>query len=152
MPNAGSSGSPFQAATKAATTLVNGATLFTITGGPIMIVGLQLQCATANDATASTVQFSSTPTLGSAKTLSAASATLASATAGTTVNMNQTSLATAPDIVTGANGGVAIGPNIGNYMTVSAGTITIVVGVGSTTGTWSAFIAYIPMAKGVNVV
>lgn len=144
-------GTFLQAAKKAATTLVNGATLFTIAGGPIQIVALQLQCATANDATASTVQFSSTPTLGSAKTISAASATLASATIGTTVNLNSTSLATAPDIVTGGNGGVAIGANVANYITVSAGTITAVVGVGSTTGTWAAFIAYIPMAPNVTV-
>lgn len=138
-------------ATKAATTLVNGATLFTIAGGPIMIVGLQLQCATANDGTASTVQFSSTPTLGSAKTLSNPSASLASATVGTTCTMNQTTLATAPDLVTGANGGVAIGANVANYMTVSAGTITIVVATGSTTGTWSANLAYIPLGKAVTV-
>lgn len=144
-------GSFLPAAKKAATTLVNGATLFTITGGPIQIVALQLQCATANDGTASTVQFSSTPTLGSAKTLSGASASLASAAAGATVNLNPTALTTAPDLVTGANGGANLGANVANYITVSAGTITIVVGTGSTTGTWAAFIAYIPMAPNVTV-
>lgn len=147
-----SNGIYWPAARKPATTLVNGATLFTITGGPIQIIAMQLQCATANDATASTVQFSSTPTLGSAKTISGASASLANATAGTTVNLNPTALTTAPDIVTGANGGVALGANVANYITVSAGTITLVVGVGSTTGTWAGFIAYIPMAPGVTVV
>jgi hypothetical protein len=35
---------------------------------------------------------------------------------------------------------------------VPAGTITAVVGVGSTTGTWTHFIRYRPLAKGVTVV
>ena len=131
--------------------MVNGNTLFTIANGPIQILALQSVCITANDATASTLQYSSSPTVGSAKTISAASATLANATAGSTVTLNQTSLATAPDIVTAANGGVAILPNVANNMIVQAGTITAVIGVGSTTGTWKHYIRFRPLAPGVTV-
>ena len=137
--------------TSATAVMVNGNTLFTIAGGPIAILFLQSVCIASNDATASTLQYSSSPTVGSAKTISAASASLASATAGTTVTMNQTSLATAPDIVTAANGGVPIGANVANNIIVQAGTITAVIGVGSTTGTWKHYIAYVPLAPGVTV-
>lgn len=131
--------------------MVNGNTIFTIAGGPIQVVALQSVCITANDVTASTAQYSSTPTIGSAKTISGASASLASATAGTTMTMNQTSLATAPDLVTAANGGVAIGANVANQMIVQAGTLTVVIGVGSTTGTWKHYIRYRPLAAGITV-
>ena len=131
--------------------MVNADTLFTITGGPIIIYGIVSICITANDATASTLQYQANPTVGSAKTISAATASLASATAGSTVSLNQTSLATAPDIVTAANGGVAIQPNVANRMIVPAGTIKAVVGVGSTTGTWQHFLSYAPLAPGVTI-
>ena len=134
-----------------AATMVNGNTVFTITGGPIEILDLQSVCISANDVTASTLQWQSNPTVGSVKTLSAASATLASATAGSTMTMNQTSLATAPDIVTAANGGVVIQPNVANRMIVQAGTITMVIGTGSTTGTWSHYIRYRPLAPNAVV-
>ena len=126
--------------------MVNGNTIFTITGGPLIIIDLLSVCVTANDATASTLQYSSTPTVGSAKTISAASASLASATAGTTVRLNPTSLATAPDIVTAANGGVQIGAAVANRIIVKNGTITIVIGVGSTTGTWKHYLRYKPLS------
>lgn len=131
--------------------MVNGNTIFTITGGPIIIVDLLSVCVTANDGTASTLQYSSTPTVGSAKTISAASASLASATAGTTVKLNQTSLATAPDIVTAANGGVQIGANVANRIVVKDGTITMVIGVGSTTGTWKHILRYVPLSPSAAV-
>lgn len=131
--------------------MVNADTIFTIANGPVMILALQSICVTVNDATASTMQYQSNPTVGSAATISAASASLASATAGTTVTMNQTSLATAPDIVTAANGGVALGANVANMIIVQPGTIKVVIGVGSTTGTWKHNIAYFPLAPGATV-
>ena len=138
-------------AVTATAVMTNGNTIFTIANGPIAILYLQSVCISANDATATTLQYSSSPTVGSAKTISAASASLASATAGTTVTMNQTSLATAPDIVTAANGGVPIGANVANKMIVQAGTITMVIATGPTTGTWKHFICYTPLAPGVTV-
>lgn len=135
----------------AAAVMVNGNTIFTINGGPIRIEELFSVCVTANDVTGSTLQWSSTPTVGSAKTISAASATLASATAGTTIRLNPTSLATAPDIVTAANGGVALGANVSNRIIVKNGTITMVIGTGSTTGTWKHYLRFMPLAAGTVV-
>lgn len=131
--------------------MVNGDVLFTIAGGPIQILNLMSTCITANDTTASTLQFNSTPNYGSAKTFSAASATLASATIGTTVLLTPTALTTAPTIITGANGGVQLGLVAQNHITILEGTITIVIGVGSTTGTWRHSIVYLPMAPGVTI-
>lgn len=139
-------------ADKAAATLVNGTTIFTIANGSIMIDELIAYCKTANDTTASTLQFSSTPTLGSATTFSGASASLASAAAGAVVRLNPTALSTAPDLVAAASGGVSLGASVGNRIIVHAGIITIVVGVGSTTGTWEFHLRYFPLAKGVTVV
>jgi hypothetical protein len=139
--------------TQSATTavMVNGNTLFTVGGGPIQILALQSVCVTVNDATASTLQYQSAPTVGTATTISGATATLASATAGTTVTLNATALTTAPDIVVDTNGGVILGANVSNRIIVQAGTIKAVIGVGSTTGTWKHYISYIPLAPGVTV-
>ena len=132
-------------------TMVNGQTIFTISGGPIQILNLMSTCITANDATASTLQYNSTPTYGSAKTFSGASASLANATVGTTAILTPTALTTAPTIITGANGGVQLGLVAQNHITILEGTITIVIGVGSTTGTWRHSLYFVPMAPGVTV-
>ena len=131
--------------------MVNGDVIFTISGGPIQILNLMSTCITADDTTASTLQYSSTPTYGSAKAISAASATLASATVGTTAMLTPTALTTAPTLVTGANGGVQLGLVAQNHITVLEGTITIVIGVGSTTGKWRHSLYFVPMAPGVTV-
>ena len=136
-------------AVKAAATMTNGQTLFTVGGGPIRILSLVSLCVTANDGTASTLQYSITPTTGAgAQTISAASASLASAAAGASVTLAGTALSTAA--LLNANG-----PNlIANPGTVFCpiGTITAVIGVGSTTGTWSHYIRYEPLTTGVTVV
>ena len=140
-------------AVSATAVMVNGDTLFTITGGPIAILALQSVCITANNGTASTLQYQSNPTVGSAATISGASASLASATAGSTVTMNPGTvlpLTTAPDLVTAANGGVEVLLDAEKIL-VQAGTIKAVIGVGSTTGTWRHYIAYVPLAPGVTV-
>jgi len=139
------------AATSATAVMVNGDTLFTVSGGPIAIVQLESVCITANNGTASTLQYQSAPTVGSAATISGASASLANATAGSTVILNATALTTAPDIVAAAAGGVQLGANVANNIVVQAGTIKAVIGVGSTTGTWKHYIAYYPLAPGVTV-
>lgn len=134
-------------ALKAAATMTNGQTLFTVAGGPIVIIALVSICVTGNDATASTLQYSATPTSGSAQTISAASSSLANATAGGSVTLAGTALSTAA--LYNANGPNLIA-NPGAIM-VPAGTITAVVGVGSTTGTWRHYIRYRPLATGVTV-
>jgi len=133
----------FQSAT---VVLVNGMTLFTITGGPIQIRELMAVCVSANDATASTLQWQSVPTVGTAATISGATATLASATAGTTVLLTPTALTTAPTIVAASAGGVQLGLVAQNRIIVKNGTIKAVIGVGSTTGTWYHLIRYKPLS------
>ena len=131
---------------KDAAVLVNGTTIFTVVGGPILIEQIVAVCVTANDATASTVQFSADGTDGAATTISGASASLASAAAGTVVATVPGTLATAPVLYT--NGiGIAGTVNI----IVPAGVITTVVGVGSTTGTWKLSMRYRPLVAGVQV-
>jgi hypothetical protein len=132
--------------TKDAATLVNGTTVFTITGGPILIDQICAVCVTANDATASTLQFSADGTDGAATTITGASAALTSAAAGTVVATVPGTLATAPAVY--ANG-VGITGSIS--IIVPAGVITTVVGVGSTTGTWKLVMRYRPLSAGVQV-
>ena len=136
----GAVGTP-QYSTSATATMVNGNTIFTVAGGPILIQGLISTCITANNGTASTLQYSVTPTTSAgAQTISAASASLASAAAGATVSLQGTALSTAA--LLGANG-----PNVGMSTPIycPVGTITMVIGVGSTTGTWSHTICYWPL-------
>jgi hypothetical protein len=132
----------------AAAVMTNGLSLFTIAGGPIEILELLSICVTADGATASTLQYSSSGTLGATtQTISGASASLANAAAGTSVIAQLTALATAPIVNTN---GAGISATPGGII-VPAGSLTAVVGVGSTTGTWAHYLRYRPLAKGVTV-
>lgn len=131
---------------KNAAVLMNGTTIFTIAGGPIIIEEILAICVTANNATASTLQFSADGTDGAATTITGASATLASAAVGTIVATVPGTLTTAPAIYVN---GVGIAGTVG--IIVPAGVITTVVGVGSTTGTWQLQMRYRPVVAGVVV-
>ncbi len=134
-------------AVKSAATMVNGQTIFTVSGAPILIFGLVSVCVTANNGTASTLQYSVTPTIGAgAQTISAASGSLASAAPGASVSLVGTALSTAASL--NANG-----PNLGMTAPIfcPVGTITMVVGVGSTTGTWEHRIYYWALGNGALV-
>jgi hypothetical protein len=120
--------------------MVNGDVIFTIEGGPIAITGLHSVCITANGATASTVQYSHNPTDGAATTFSGASASLANAAAGASVTLLGTALTTAPTVT--ANGACLAQTR---EIIVQPGVITVVVGTGSTTGTWKHNIRYRPL-------
>jgi|GEM_PF-1735618 len=128
--------------------MTNGDTIFTIAGGPIEIMELVSECITLNDATASTLQYSADPTVGAATTFSGASGSLANAAAGSGVVLNQTALATAPDLVDPL---VCLSGVNARGIIVGAGIITIVIGVGTTTGTWKHFLRYRPLGRGVTV-
>ena len=133
-------------AVSAGAVMVNGNTLFTVSGGPILVTGLVSVCLTANDATASTLQYRSVPTSGSAQTISNASGSLANAAAGATVSLLGTALTTAANLsANGANLGMTA------PMVIPAGTIAAVIGVGSTTGTWRHYLRYQPLGPGVRV-
>lgn len=140
---------PAETATKV---IVNADILFTVSGGPVAIEIYEAECITANDITASTLQLQSVPTVGTATTITGASTSLASATAGTTVLMNPTALSTAPTIVAAAAGGVQLGANVANRIIVQPGTIKAVVGIGSTTGTWKHRLVYTPLSPNSFVV
>lgn len=131
---------------RGAATLVDGTTVFTVTNGPILIKQIIAVCKTANNATASTLQFSADGTDGSAATITGASASLANAAAGTIVATVPGTLATAPALY--ANG-VGIAGTVG--IIVPAGIITTTVGVGSTTGTWQLIIRYESLGGDVEV-
>jgi hypothetical protein len=134
--------------TTTASVMSNALTVFTIAGGPIQIIEIVSQCVTANNTTASTLQWTSSGTLGTTTgTITGASATLASAVIGTTVALQGTALSTAP--VINANG-VNIAA-VGTAIIVPAGTLSLTIGVGSTTGTWNHYLRYKPLAKGVTV-
>lgn len=135
----------------AAKVMVNADVVFTITNGPVLIDEIISICIAANNGAASTMQWQSAPTVGSAATISGASASLASATAGTSVRLSPTALSTAPVIVAASAGGVQLGTNVSNRIIIMAGTIKLVIGVGSTTGTWQHYLRYYPLAPGVTV-
>ena len=138
-------------AVKASAVMVNAQTAFTITGGPILLVDLLSECVTANDITPATLQWQSNPTVGSATTISGATTTLASLAAGSTIRLAPTALSTAPVIALAAAGGVQLGTNVSNYITLQPGTLKMVIAVGSTTGTWKHYLRYRPLATEVTV-
>jgi hypothetical protein len=132
-------------AVSATAVMVNGDTIFTVTGD-IMVLSLISECVTNNGVTASTVQYQSVPTVGAAATFSAASASLANALVGATLSLKADALIDPPYLsASGANIGIA------RPMFIPAGTIKIVVGVGSTVGTWKHYIRYRPLEPGATV-
>ena len=138
-------------AVKPAAVMVDDQIAFTIAGGPIQILELLSECITTNDTTASTLQWRSNPTVGTEATISGATTTLASIAAGATIRLSPTALSTAPVIALAAAGGVQLGTDVANRITVQPGTIQMVIGVGSTTGTWKHFLRYKPLGTGVTV-
>lgn len=135
-------------AVSGAAVMSNNLVVFNIAGGPLEILALESICQTANDATASTLQWTATGTLGATSaTITGATATLANAVIGTNVAAQLTALATAP--VINANG-VNILATPGGIV-IPAGTLKLTIGVGSTTGTWKHYLRYRPLATGVSV-
>lgn len=142
-----STNNTYIAKSAAAKVMVNADILFTIVGD-VRILGLHSECITANDTTASTLQYSIT-TAGGSTTISGASASLASAAAGVTAIWDGTNLATAPALTSATGVGLAT-PTKG--VRSPAGTITAVIGVGSTTGTWVHYVSYLPLEANAYIV
>jgi hypothetical protein len=128
--------------------MVNGDTLFNITGD-VLIYALVSECYTANNATASTLQYSITNNdSATAQTISAASATLASKAPKTSVLAQLGALTNAP-VISNASG-VGAFP----WGAIRAGgnsILTSVIGVGSTTGTWKHYVRYEPLEDGATI-
>lgn len=130
-------------AEKAAAVITDGQVLFTVSGGPVAFKQIIGVCVTDNDATASTVRFVHTPTVGTATNICAASASLASSVAGATVAFGAAAVANTPNVsatgyqnISDANAGL-----------ITEGTISVTVGVGPTTGTWKWVLVYEPLSN-----
>lgn len=126
--------------------MVNADALFTAVGD-VQIRSLWSECYTANNATASTLQYQITPTVGTASTISGATTTLASAIAGTVVVMDGATLAAVPTITAS---GVALNTTARGVI-FKSGVLKTVIGVGSTTGTWKHYIKWEPLEEGAYV-
>ena len=126
--------------------MVNGDTIFNVVGD-IQIVGLVSECYIDNGATASTLQYSVTTARSQTQTISGASASLANAIAGTTVSIDGSALSTAPNL---SVSGVGL-DQTARGIRCPTGAIKVVVGVGSTTGTWKHYIRYEPLEYGAYV-
>lgn len=139
-------GNPNQVCLTGAKAMVNGDVVFTA-HGDVHIIDLYSECMTNNDATASTMQWKSNPTTGAAATFSGASASLASQVAGARVTLLPTALTTAP-VITAS--GAALGGNAAGLYAPD-GTVSLVIGTGSTVGTWRHHMLYIPLTPGAYV-
>lgn len=141
-----------QVTVSGAAILANGTTVFTVAGGFIRITDLFSVNVVDSDSAASTIQWSADGTLGSAVTISAASASVASVAPGGIVNCNFTTINTAPVI---AADGVALqGPttSTGGSVIVPAGIISLVIGgADGTTSTFKHIMRWIPLGPGVTV-
>lgn len=139
-----------KAVVTSAAVMVNGTDAFTIAGGPIVALDLISVCVTANNATASTLQWQADGTDGSSATFTGASASLANLAAGNIVATLFTVTTTAPAIYT--NGvGISRAATTAAGMIIPAGIIEMVIGTGSTTGTWRHYLRYRPLGPNITV-
>lgn len=132
--------------------LTNGTTVFTIAGGFIRITDLFSVNVVDSDSAAATIQWSADGTLGSATTITAASASVASVAPGGIVNCDFTTINTAPVIA--ANGVALQGPttSTGGSVIIPAGILKMVIGgADTTTSTFKHVMRWIPLAPGVSV-
>ena len=129
--------------------MVTGDTIFTVGTGDILIWALASECYTANNATASTIQYSVfNPATAATQTISAASASLANAAVGVSALAQLGALTNAPVITTAAG----VGSFPWGAIRVPAGCqIKTVIGVGSTVGTWKHYIKYTVLENGGSV-
>jgi hypothetical protein len=126
--------------------MTNGDTIFTVTGD-ILIYGLASECYTANGATASTLQYQVVNANGTT-TISGASASLANTAIGVSVIAQLGALANAPTVTSAS--GVGVFP-WGAIRIPGGSTIRLVIGVGTTAGTWKHYIRYEPFELGSKV-
>ena len=127
--------------------MTNGDTLFTISGGAILIVGLTSYCVTTGTPAASTVQYNFVPLVGAAATFSGASASLISAVAGSSLLVADGQTTAPTFVVSGAN-------NQNTYpigIFCPPGDIRIIVGTGPTTGTWHHHLLYRALENSVYI-
>lgn len=131
-----------------AAVMTNGLTLFNVTGD-VLVFAILSECYTANGATASTLQYTSTNnTTSTTGNMSAASASLANAAIGVSVIAQLGAVSNAPTVTTAS--GVGVFP-WGAIRLPGNSSIKAVVGVGSTTGTWAHYIHWQPLEDGAII-
>jgi hypothetical protein len=131
-----------------AAVMTNGLAIFNTTGD-ILVFALLSECYTANNATASTLQYTSTNnTTSTTGNLSGTSASLANAAIGVVVTTQLGAVTNVPTVSTAS--GVGVFP-WGAVRIPGNSTIKLVVGTGSTTGTWAHYIHYQPLQDGALV-
>jgi hypothetical protein len=131
-----------------AAVMTNGLSIFNTTGD-ILVFALLSECYTANGATASTLQYTSTNnTTSTTGNMSGASASLANAAQGVVVTAQLGAITNAPTVSSAA--GVGVFP-WGAVRLPGNSTIKLVIGTGSTTGTWAHYIHWQPLQDGALV-
>jgi hypothetical protein len=125
--------------------LADATTIFTVAGGPIQILELLAVCTVTNVGTATTLGWSSVPTVGTATAISGASASLTNCAAGSTVKLTPTALSTAPVIALQSAGGVQLGLVAQNHIIVLDGTIRMDVATALSTARWYFCLRYKPL-------
>lgn len=138
--------------TKTAQTLPQTATstLFTVSGGRIVITSLMGTVSTVIGAGAVTMSLGTAPTVGTAATagIAALTTTLANKEVGTHLWLPPIA---GGALLFGANAGAAAQLLGGNAYVVSAGTITWTTAAASTTGAVNWELTYIPLDDGASV-
>ena len=136
----------FVSATTPPTVLSDGQVLFKV-NGDIQIVALSSECYSANDATATRITYQSLSEHGITTPFSGQSGSLASATVGTVVALDNTTLNSAP---TTNVSGVCLGIDA-RGIRIPHGQIKLSVSGGSSTGLWKHYIRYLPLEPGASV-
>jgi hypothetical protein len=122
-------------------------TLFTVTGGRIILTGLVAQVTTVIQNQACTVQFKSVPTVGSTVTISG-TASIIAAEVGALFSLDGTALSTAPSGVP-AGAGAALFTRGGGII-IPVGSIKMATSA-SNTGAMSYTMTFISLDDGAQV-
>lgn len=139
-----------RAAVSAQMAMVSDTVMFTVSGGPVDILGLRSVLMTDNSSLAATLQYKFTPTVGSGQMISGVSAALSNLLAGGAVDLVPTALTTAPLVTLAGSGGLAV-QSVLNKVRVPPGTLTAQFATSSVTGLWKNHLRYAPLSPGALV-
>jgi hypothetical protein len=129
--------------------MTNGLSIFNVTGD-VLIFAILSECYTANGATASTLQYTSTNnTTTTTGNMSGVSASLANAAIGVSAIAQLGAVTNAPTVTTAS--GIGVFP-WGAIRLPGNSTIKLVIGTGSTTGTWVHYVHWQPIEDGAIII
>ena len=128
--------------------MTNDLSIFNVSGD-VLIFAILSACYTANGATASTLQYTSTNnTTTTTGNMSGVSASLANAAIGVSAIAQLGAVTNAPTLTTAS--GVGVFP-WGAIRLPGNSTIKLVIGTGSTTGTWVHYVHWQPLEDGAII-